>query len=58
MRSECCGARQKLETAPGYSAPQRIEFVGTSLPFRNSDGAHAADNENPLSRAARGGLNK
>jgi hypothetical protein len=32
-------ARQKLERAPGYSAPQQIEIVGTSPSFRNSDGA-------------------
>jgi hypothetical protein len=50
------GARQKLERALGYSAPQRIEIVGTSRSFRNSDGAQAADNENPFSRAPRDGL--
>jgi hypothetical protein len=58
MRSECRDARQTLERAPGYSAPQQIEFAGTSPPFRDSDGARAADNENPLSRPARGGLYK
>jgi hypothetical protein len=56
MRPECRDARQKLKRAPGYSAPRRIEFAGTSPSFRNSDGAQTADNENPLSRAARDGL--